>query len=210
MKNKTHKTCIRHLAIAGLCAGAASLASAAAPGGDAGLLGERYVGATIDYVVFDGDALDDGIGVTLAYNNPLNEEIDLSVTYSYLGSEAYDSTNVTSHALLVGATFHSQMGQGRGLLRVELGVNRLKAGGSETEIPYALTLGYELPLNAEFALTPFVTWSDLVDSDLDVDGTFDLGVLASWRVSETLDIVGTVTRNDDSDLGLSAGVAYRF
>ena len=210
MKDKTHMTRIRYLAIAGLFAGGACIATAATPGGDAGLLGERYVGATIDYVVFDGDALDDGLGLSLVYNNPLNEEIDLAVTYSYLGSEAYDSVNVSSHTLLAGATFHAPLGQGRALLRAELGVSRLKAGGSETEIPYAVTLGYELPIGGEFALTPFLTWSDLVDSDLDVDGTFDIGVLASWRVSETLDLIGSVTRNDDSDVGLSLGVAYRF
>jgi opacity protein-like surface antigen len=82
---KTNTRILKFVAAAAIVAGCSSVASAA------GLLGQRYAGATLDWVLFDNDLvngakIDDGRGFSLTLNQPLSSNVDFSVDYSFLDS----------------------------------------------------------------------------------------------------------------------------
>ncbi len=78
----------------------------------------------------------------------------------------------------------------------------------DSSVPFAVIAGYERPIGKRFAVTPFISWADAINSD--VDGTFGYGVLGEWRMRGALSLIGSVEFDDDHNYGVSLGAAFRF
>jgi len=201
----------QHISILTTIALAATLAAGASTASAAGLLGQRYFGATLDYEFWDNDSgLDDGLGVTLKYNQPLNKSIDLSLGYSYLSSDITgSSTSVHGNDFNFGATWFTPAANGKFFTGVELGWAKASAGGfSDSSTYWTIAAGYEFPIGSGASATPYVSYNDYFESGF--DGTFEFGVIGEFELGSGTSLILAARGNDDSDFGVSGGVAFRF
>jgi len=225
MNTKTNHRIVRPLALAVALTGTTATLMAQSQGVDpnrAGLIGQKYFSVTFDYVTFDAPSVDDGFGASFNLNYPIRDGIDLVASYSYLGNDVdFDfngspvGADLDQHSLGVGANFHRPLGPGRGFVGAGLGLAKLGVdipnlgSDSETESYYLIGAGYELPVGDRLAFTPFITWSDFFDSDLDA-GAVTYGVDVEVRFGGSASIIGSLSLDDDSNMGVSAGMAFRF
>lgn len=190
---------------------AASIAAGASTASAAGLLGQRYVGATLDYVFWDNDtALEDGLGVTVKYNQPLNKSIDLSLGYSYLSSDIDGtSASVNGNDINFGATWFTPAANGKFFTALELGWFKASSSGvSDSTTYWEVAVGYEFPIGASASATPYVSYGRPFDSGY--SGTFEYGIIGEFEVGNGMSLLIGANGNDDSDFGASAGFAFRF
>jgi len=225
MKTKLSVCSLRKLACVALGASAFTAVQAQNPGSgstQAGLLGERYFGVTFDYVTFDAPAVNDGFGASFELNYPISNGVDLVAAYSYLGNDLDIDFNgspvgadLDQHSLFVGTRLHTPLGPGRGFATAGFGLAKLGVDipglgdDSETESYYLIGAGYELPVGDRLAFTPFVTWSDFFDSDLDA-GAVTYGTDVEFRFEGSVSLIGSLWVDDDSNKGVSAGMVFRF
>lgn len=191
--------------VATLAAASASTASAA------GLLGQRYAGATLDYVLWDDDAgLDDGLGATLFYNQPLNQSFDLTLGYSYLNSDIEGSgSSVDGHDISFGGRWFQPLSNGKVFVGAELGWSKASAGGfSDSTAYWGVAAGYEFPLGSSVTATPYLSFSDAFESGYSSE--FEYGILGEFAVSDATSVIVKASGNDDSDFGFSGGFLFRF
>jgi hypothetical protein len=233
MKNTT-----RILAILAASAGAFACASQA---GAAGLLGQRYAGATFDYQFIDdtidvGEGLaaidlDDPMGLSLSYNQPLAKSLDLGVQYSFLTSGAGYSgesltvdADATLHQVFAGVTWFSDQNPKMkpfvtgavGWMMMDLDVSWREEGegtyfgnesSSDDEFVWVVRAGVEFPIGDKFAVAPMVEYLDGFDSDM--EDTFSYGAYAEYELGKW-SVVAKIMIDDDSNTMVSAGVTFGF
>ena len=120
---KSNTRILKFVALAALVAGSVPVASAA------GLLGQRTVSGTYDWLLVDEPGIKDGRGFSVALNQPLSTSIDLGVSYRFLDSGFYvpvgegDSTelDVSAQELMFGATFYAPVQAAKVYGRVSAG-----------------------------------------------------------------------------------------
>ncbi len=196
---------------------AASLATGASTASAAGLLGQRYIDATLDYVFWDNDSgLDHGLGVTVDYNQPLTNSLDLTAAYSYLSSDISNtSTSVKGNDLSFGAHWFMPAANGKFFTGGKLGwskasANLIGSGNnlSESTTYWLIDAGYEFPIGSGSSATPYISYSHAFKRGF--SGTFEYGIYGEFDLSGTTSLLMKVNGNDDSDFGVSGGVVYRF
>lgn len=201
----------QNISILTIIALAASLAAGASTASAAGLLGQRYFGATLDYALWDDDAgLDDGLGVTLKYNQPLNKSIDLTLGYSYLSSDVIGtSASVNGNDFSFGATWFTPAANGKFFTSLELGWAKASSSGfSDSTTYWEVAVGYEFPIGASASATPYVSYGKPFESGY--SGTFEYGIMGEFELGNGMSLLIGANGNEDSDFGASAGVAFRF
>lgn len=213
MKNQ-NKRIVSMLALAATVAAGASTASAA------GLLGQRYVSATLDYIFWDDDpvlvvdefevTLDDGLGATIVYNQPLANSLDLSLSYAYLSSDLENtSISIHQHDIDFGATWYTPVANGRVFVAGELGWARASSQGeSDSTTTWGIATGYEFPIGSAASATPYIAYTDFFESEY--DGGFSFGIIGEFELQQGLSLLMSAYGNDDSDFGVSGGLLFRF
>lgn len=210
---KSNTRILKFVAVAALVAGSVPVVSAA------GLLGQRYAGATFDWVFPDDNWVDDGRGVTLVLNQPLSQYIDLSASYSYLdtgadidlGEGEIGSIDASSQNLLFGTTLHAEYNSVKPFVGLSLGWLGTKIDGStDNDMVYQITPGVEIPAGDKASLTLFASWNDYFDNEDEDDGSWNFGAAADFDLTSTWSLLTKVTIDEDSNWGLSAGALVRF
>jgi hypothetical protein len=216
---KSNTRILKFVAAAALVTGSVSVASAS------GLLGQRYAGATFDWVLWDedevpaGSSIDDGKGISLTLNQPLSSNVDLSVDYSYLDTGAsidlgeggaYDF-DASSQALTFNATFYMPAGNMKPFVKVGAGWGWSKIDGdTDNDAIYQIVPGVEIPAGDKASLTLFAAWQDYFDNEGEDDGSWDFGAIAAFDVSAQWTVLVRGSVDDDSNYGISAGALVRF
>jgi hypothetical protein len=215
MKRKNIRM-LQTIALAAGLAASASIASAA------GQVGQRYLEATLDGVFWDDDSgLDDGIGGSLTYNQPLAKNFDLGLGYSHLNSDLpdiddgeggeIDGGSLDSDLLFFSGTWFTPAANGKLFVRGAVAWSNLDADiviGDDDEWLWALETGLEIPVGQRAAVTPYIAYTDGFDGD--IDGIFDFGVRGEIDIATRTSLVVDASINDDSDIGLKGGVVCRF
>jgi len=199
---------------------AAGLAASASTVSAAGLLGERYVKATLDGVFWDDDSgLDDGFGASLTYNQPLAKAFDLSLGYSHLRSDLpdlddgeggeIDGGSLSGDLFAFSGTWFAPAANGKLYARGSLGWATTNADiGDDDAWVWALETGLEIPVGQQASVTPYISYSDSFESGS--NGTFDFGVIGELDLNNRTGLVLGVSINDDSDWEVNGGVLFRF
>ena len=210
---KSNTRILKFVAVAALVAGSVPMASAA------GLLGQRYAGATFDWVFPDDDFVDDGRGLTLQLNQPLTQNIDLALSYSYLdtgasvdvGEGGTVSIDASAQNVLFGGNIYLQQGTMKPFIGLNLGWLGTKIDGStDNDMVYQIVPGVEIPAGDKATLTLYAAWNDYFDNEDEDDGTWTFGALAEFEVSTQWSVLVRTSLDDDSNWGLSAGALVRF
>lgn len=192
--------------------GALALATTVAVVRAEGLLGQTYVGATLDLIDFDDRLLRNGRGFSVFANVPLSAGLDFGAQLEWAGAKArppLGGLKIDGFSAGSAVTYYTDLTGVRPYARAAAGWAWVKSGPArDNSFIYGVEVGAELPLGNRFALTPFLGWSDAASfSNAD---TVDYGVRGSWEWDRSWSLVGELSRNDDSDLTLGLGVVYRF
>jgi len=215
---KSNTRILKFVAIAALAAGSVPAASAA------GLLGQRYAAATFDWALWDngdvdGGKIEDGHGITLALNQPLAENVDLALSYSYLdaggrvdlGEGDVAEFDISAQSLLFGGTFYMPVGTVKPFIAANLGWARTRAAGNtDNDAVYQIVPGVEIPAGDRASLTLFAAWNDYFDNEVEDDGSLNFGALAEFEVSSKWSVLARTSIDDDSNWGISVGALVRF
>lgn len=210
---KSNTRILKFIAIAAAVAGSIQVTSAA------GLLGQRYVSGTVDWLFPDEGAIDTGNGLTALINQPLSSNVDLTLSYSYLdsgidfpvGEGEVNSVDASYQTALFGVTFYTPVQSFKGYARLSAGLLRMQIDGDgENDGMYAIEIGAEVPAGEKATLTPYIAWKNTFDDDLGDEGLWVFGALAEFEVSPKWSLLARVQIDEDSDWGLSGGAAFRF
>ncbi len=175
----------------------------------AGVLGERAVTATFDYVAYDDDALDDGLGVTVGYRQAVATGIDIDVALTYLDSGFDGGPSVDLRGAGLGGTFYVTNQATKPFVAVGLSWANIQAfGSSENEVFYSVAAGVEFKASDALTLIPYVAWDDAFDSD--IEGSGSVGLNADYSIDTAWSTVLGASISDDGDLGFSLGVRIKF
>lgn len=209
-----------HIRILQTIALAAGLAVSASTALGAGRLGQRHVEATLDTVLWDDDSgLEDALGASLTFNQPLAPNFDLSLGYSHLRSDIediddgeggeIDGGDLTGDLVFFSGTWFTPAANGRLYARGAVGwANTDSPLGEDSTWAWMAETGLEIPLGSSAAVTPFISYTDAFEGG--ADGVFDFGVTGEIDLGSSASLLLSASINDDSDVGLSGGVVFRF
>ena len=198
----------------------------------AGLLGQRYFGATFDYAFVSEDlnvdgtqgGIDDATGLSLLYNQPIRDSLDLGIEYSYLTTDfgASDGEyvlngDISMHEIYAGVTwFSAKRDKMKPFVTGALGWMKTEAdadaGGenyneSDSSFAWLARAGIEFGIGDRIALAPVIEYADPLESG--ADGTFSYGGYAEFELNK-LSFVGRVMIDDESNTTVSAGLTFGF
>jgi len=196
---------------------ALGLGLTAAPASAAGLLGERYVAVGYDHAIVESAAYEDGGGMTLVYNHPLSDKVDLGGSYTFL---SYDGANgrdevgdftdqrlqffMTAYGLPDGIPDFDRI-----WVRVGAGFGNVEHGDRDTtNLSWLGMIGTEYPMGERSVLQPYVGWSDVINDGESV--TFVYGLQAVFDVAEKVGVSLRVQGDQRYNITLSLGGLFRF
>ena len=215
---------------------AAGIAAGASTASAAGLLGQRYVSATADYVHWDDDTgLENAWGLSAAYNQPLSKTFDLSLGLSHLKSDLeFFGGDISASAIDFAGTWFTNAANGKLYVRGGIGWARVDVDLSivldestvgvppvAAQVPggdgsanddftfYGLETGLELAVGDKATITPFVAYSHPFKSE-DGDGAWDFGVKSDYDITKSTSVLVSAAIDDDSNVQVSAGFVFRF
>jgi len=180
---------------------------------DAGLLGERYVAVGYDYAFIESAAYDDGDGLTLFYNHPLSDTIDLGGSYHYVAYGDADGrdevgdfsdSRVQLHATAYGLSNIEPI-----WVRLGAGIGAVEHGDDdETNFAWSALIGTEYTLGESAVLHPYLGWTDVLE---DSEGTrFVYGVQTVVGVSDKIGLNVRLQGDHHYNFTLSLGALVRF
>lgn len=193
---------------------ALGLTFAAAPlFASAGLLGERYAALGYDYAIVESAAYDDGDGISLFYNQPLTDTVDIGGSYTTVGygdadgrDEVGDFSDQRLQLLVTGYELPSL---DRIWVRIGAGVGMVEHGDvDDTNFCWSAMLGTEYTISDKAVFHPYLGWSDVLD-----DGettTFHYGMQVVINASEKIGVNCRIEGDHHYNFTLSLGVLARF
>lgn len=201
-----HRSTLKPLAA--VLVAALSFASSASA---AGLLGQRHAALSYDHTFVETGAYDDGGGLSLFYNHPLLETVDLSFVYRYTSWDGArdDVGDFSEHRFLAHMTAFG--GGERDVLfaRVGVGVGHVESGSRDvTGLAWSGVAGTEYALNEKAVLQPYFGWNDVIN-----DGRrprFIYGLLVAWDASEGFGLTARIEGDSKYNVVLSVGALVRF
>lgn len=181
------------------------------PAAAGGLLGTRYTGIAYNYVDLTGSGPNHADGFEVAYNQPLNPNVDLQASYDWARAN-YAGTRFTQQDFDVAAVAYTNLSWGKPFALVSAGWQWGKGGGlSDDSFRYKLGVGTEFQVSPAFVVTPFVNFVRATGFN---DNEVDFGVKAAYRVTRDWDVFARVQYDaisDGSDASEYAlGVNYHF
>ncbi|MBE2215525.1 MAG: hypothetical protein IAE82_16745 [Opitutaceae bacterium] len=189
------------------------LCLAAAPASAAGLLGERYAALGYDYTFVESAAYDDGDGLTLVYNQPLCDTVDIGGSYTHVGYGDADGRDEVGDfsdqrfQLLVTAYEMPQLD--RVWVRFGAGVGMVEHGDDdETNFCWSALIGSEYTLGEKTVLHPYLGWSDVLDDSETT--TFHYGLQCVFAATEKVGVNLRLEGDHHYNVTLSVGVLARF
>lgn len=185
----------------------------AAPASAAGLLGERYAALSYDHAFIESAAYDDGSGLTLLYNHPLCDSVDLGGSVNYVAYGDADGRDevgdFSDQRFQVHATAFGLPELDRVWVRVGTGVGMVEHGDEdETNLCWSSLIGTEYTISDKAVIHPYVGWSDVLD-----DGettTFVYGLQLAFNASEKFGVTCRLQGDHHYNVTLSLGALARF
>jgi hypothetical protein len=190
------------------------LSLASAPlGASAGLLGERYAALGYDYTFVESAAYDDGDGITLVYNQPWTDSVDIGGSYTSVGygdadgrDEVGDFSDQRLQLLVTGYELPSL---DRIWVRAGAGVGMVEHGDEdETNFCWSASIGTEYTMSDKAVFQPYLGWSDVLD-----DGettTFHYGMQVVFNASDKIGVNCRLEGDHHYNITFSLGVLARF
>lgn len=192
-------------------AAAFGLCVASVPASAAGLLGERYVSASYDHTFTESSSYGDGSGLTVFYNHPLCENVDLGGRYSYRAWDAKTdwASDFSDQRLEAVATAFGPPELDRIWVQVGAGLGMVEHGDDDTtNFAWSALFGTEYGLGATGVLQPYAGWNDVLN-DGDTT-TFVYGVKLIFSAGEKIGVQVKVEGDHHYNATLSLGVVGRF
>jgi hypothetical protein len=179
----------------------------------AGLLGEHYAALGYDYTFVETAAYDDGAGITLVYNQPWTDSVDIGGSYTNVGYGDADGRDevgdFSDQRLQVLVTGYELPSMDRIWVRAGAGLGIVKHGGDDdTNFCWSALLGTEYTISDKAVFQPYVGWSDVLD-----DGettTFHYGMQVVFNASDKIGVNCRLEGDHHYNLTLSFGVLARF
>ena len=207
--------------LAALAVGSSLFAQTAETSASAGLLGQRYVGASLsieDFRTFDdlvGFEVDSAIGGSLSVNVPVRANLDAGFGYSY--DKIDDSVfEATQHAIGAGATVYGSWSGVKPFATATIGyswtdieVPSTGASANEDDAFWAAGVGVEVPVGPATALRGRVSYNDSFDSD-DGDGSWAFSAGVNHWFTRKVAGVASVTFVEDDSVVYVVGARLRF
>ncbi len=195
------------VAIAALCALAATLSAQTGPAGR-GLNGTNYFSPTYLYSDIDDGPPDYYHGLGLRYNQALGPRFDLIVTGSLLQSDRVAGARAKQRGFDAGVRWHTDLGQARPFVEATVGGVRFEyAGFKDSSFTYAVGAGAEFQVTPAFSVAPLIGWSDA--TDFGDNGDAFLVLRTNLWINHRWSIRVNVSVSEDGK-GLGAGFAYGF
>jgi hypothetical protein len=186
-----------------LAAGTAALAQQTAPAPAAGLLGQRYVGASFGYADIKNSPVD-AFGADVVANFPVRANLDVGFGYSRTWVESFSDINVD--AIGANATFiHTE-----GTLKTftSLGLGYAWGPGEDEATVWGASAGAEFALTPKSTLAVSAGYSD--DFKSGNNGVWDGTARANYWVTDKVAVVGTVSWLEGGDVAYTLGTVFRF
>lgn len=179
----------------------------------AGLLGERYAALSYDHAFVETAAYDDGAGITLLYNQPLTDSIDIGGSYTNVGygdadgrDEVGDFSDQRLQLLVTGYELPSL---DRIWVRVGAGLGMVEHGDDDdTNFCWSASLGTEYTISDKAVFQPYLGWSDVL-SDGETT-TFHYGMQVVVNASDKIGVNCRLEGDHHYNFTLSLGVLARF
>ncbi len=189
------------------------LAMVATPVSAAGLLGERYAAVGYDHVMVESAAYDDGDGLTLVYNQPLFDGVDIGGSLTTVGygdadgrDEVGDFSDQRFQFLITGYEVPELNSI---WVRFGAGVGMVEHGDDdETNFCWSALIGTEHTVGEKAALQPYLGWSDVLDDSETT--TFHYGLRGVFCVTEKVGITVRIEGDHRYNFTLSLGALMRF
>jgi len=161
MKPAKHVSII--IAFAGaLLLGSGTAQAQQAPVAEGGLIGRHFAGFDLTYDHYSSAAIGYTFGVAATLNQPINEKIDVSFGYDLAGNN--DSVHGLNHNALHGTVLtyqHTEYGNAYFAGTLGQSWDRVKTSGvlsRKDDAYWALSTGYEVPINATTAINAGLTY----------------------------------------------------
>jgi len=193
---------------------ATGLIASAASGQSAGVIGKRHTSATYNHMWVESDAFDDADGFSAFTNLPLSSstKFDLGLGYNRLekSSARIGRPDITTEDFQVFGTLIGPTIESTPYLRVGLGwANWSASDGNETDgAIYSISAGAEMFETANTVITPYLTWTDSFNGE--IDGALTYGACFEWSPSESFGIVVRLEGDDHYDFSAGVGAVLRF
>jgi hypothetical protein len=194
------------------CAAAAlALAFSATTATAAGLLGSRYVSASYDYTLSESASYKDGDGVSLFYNHPFADHVDLGLDFrarSVNGSRN-DVPDVEDQRLRLVATAYQSGGRDNIFVRLGVGFGSVERGSRDsTTLAWSAVIGTEYTFSESAVLQPYAGWNDVRNDGQTI--SFIYGALVAYDVTDAFSVTGQIEGDEHYNVTLSIGALVRF
>ncbi len=177
----------------------------------AGLLGKRYASVSYDYTMVESAAYDDGDGVSLFYNHPLLETVDLGLDYQFRSKNGArdDVGDFSEQRLQVVATGFLTGEPDNIFARVGLGVGSVEHGEQDViSLAWSGVIGTEYALSDNSVLQGYAGWNDVTNDGETID--FIYGVLATFDAGDSFSVTARVEGDAHYNFTFSIGGLVRF
>lgn len=201
----------RSLSIKSASLAALGLFLAVAPAATAGLLGTRYVSVSYDHTLVESSAYDDGVGVSLFYNHPLFDQLDLGLDLRHTSRDGdrFDVGDFSSDRIQLVATAFQSEEKDNIFVRVGFGVGHVDRGDRDvTSFAWSGIIGTEYAFNEKALIQPYAGWSDVTNDGDTID--FIYGVLAVYSAADSFGLTARVEGDHRFNVTFSIGGLIRF
>lgn len=178
-------------------------ASATTPASSSGLLGKRYVEASVFLVDYQ-NAPDNGFGVGTAINVPLTAHVDVGATFQHNWREGDRRDNFQDLTAYV--TGYTTCGDFRPFARASLGYEWWNPSDDPF---YQIDVGSEYLVNERLSFSAQVSWSEFLASDWN-GGAFAGSARANYWITPVMATSATVTYNEGGTWACALGAVFVF
>jgi hypothetical protein len=175
----------------------------------AGLLGSRYTEVSYNYIDLSGPEHADGF--VLAFNQPLQPNLDFTAGYSWAKAD-FDSFNAKVQDLDVGVKAYTTLSWGKPYAAAAVGWEWQKAAGlREDSFTYKVGVGTEFQVAPALVVTPFVNFVRATGFNA---SEVDVGAKVTYRLNKDWSLTARAqydaVRHDDDSKEYSIGAIYHF
>lgn len=178
-----------------------------------GLIGSRYTLVEYQYANLTGWGADETHGFAVSYNQPLNQNFDVSLNYDWARAEIGRFHGIEQQAE-VALTAYTTLEWGRPYATVGAGWvwDRVNPGSlHDDSFAYRVGVGMEFLPAPKFAVTPFVNFERATSynsNEIEMGAKVSYELTKSWSLDARAQWVDVRDESDYSEYAI--GASYRF